>query len=374
VTAQRRLRVAVIGCGHIGLSGHLPAFAAAARAGHCTIAGVCDTIPERAARAAQQFETAAYQSVDELLGRARPDVVSIATLPPSHLPLTLQSLAAGCHVLCEKPVAMDQAEAAAMVAAAQRAGRNLSICFEYRYWDEAVYLRRRIAAGDLGHVYAVRTWGGAPRGYPDDPARYQLAAAGGGVLTHWTIHNLDLALWLLGGSEPLTASAFDYQRLHRVPFAAGAMRESSVEDFAAGMVRLAGGTVLTVEANWLQPPSARPEGWELLADGGAASISPLRLWTDGGGEWAAGALPALAPCDYDMTRLMTAFLERAAAGEPAPVGGEEILRIQRLMDGLYESARCGREVDFQAPAPHAQSRAQPNGRAAGLEQMGAASR
>jgi predicted dehydrogenase len=363
VSQQAPIRVAVIGCGQIGTAGHLPAFAAAARDGACVIVGVCDLDAGRAQRAARAFGTTPYTSAEALLATARPEVVSLATLPSSHLALTLQALDAGCHVLCEKPVAMDVAQAAAMVEAAERAGRLLSICFEYRYWDEAAYVRQRIATGELGHVYAVRTWGGEARGLPSDPLRRRRSVSGGGVLTHWTIHNLDLALWLLDEPEPLTASAFCYLRALGAPYATpehrGAAPEAqetpealdAVEDFGIGLVRLAGGTVVTVEANWFQPPSSRPEGWEILGEQGAASISPMRLWTDRTGAWRDETPPAgsLAPCDYDMTRLMTGFLQRVRDGGPSPVSGPAIVRIQRLMDALYESAARGTEVTLN---PH----------------------
>jgi predicted dehydrogenase len=111
-------------------------------------------------------------------------------------------------------------------------------------------------------------------------------------------------------------------------------------------VRLADGASLTVEASFVQPPSTRPEGWELLGERGAAWISPLRVWLDEGDAWRDDTPPAgtLAPCDYDMTRLIHDFLRRARDGGPAPVAGREIVRVQRLMDGLYASAREGREV------------------------------
>ncbi|MGH2351487.1 MAG: Gfo/Idh/MocA family protein, partial [Chloroflexota bacterium] len=205
----------------------------------------------------------------------------------------------------------------------------LSICFEYHYWDEARFLRQRLRAGDLGHVHFVRTWGGAVGGFPADNARYHVARAGGGVLAHWTIHNLDLALWLLGNPEPLTASAFSERRLGRLlgsgdppppGFAAGT---PEVEDFAGGLVRLQGGAALTVEANWLQPPSPRPEGWELLGERGAASISPLRLLRDRGGTWVdeTPTPGTLAPCDYDLRRLMAGFLHSVQEDGPSPVSG-----------------------------------------------------
>ena len=355
-----RLRVGVIGCGYIGATGHLPAFAEAAQAGQCTIAGVADPDTALAERVAQPYGVPAFGSATALLHEARPDVVSIATMPSTHRDLVLEALAAGCHVLCEKPVAMSVAEAAEMVAGAERAGRLLSVCFQYRTWDEARHVRQRVAAGDLGHVSLVRTWGGGVHNFPTSRARYHRASAGGGVLSHWTVHNLDLALWLLGGPEPLTASAFCTQRLARLSPGAGqrlaagaapgwtpAAVDPEIEDLGVGLIRLAGGTVLTVEADWLQPPSARNEGWELRGDRGAASISPARVWIDRG-EWVDETPPAgtLAPCDYDMGRLMAEFLGLARAGGPSPISGPEIVRIQRLMDALYASAAQGREVSL----------------------------
>jgi predicted dehydrogenase len=287
-----------------------------------------------------------------MLEKTKPDVVSIATLPSSHRNLAVMCLEAGCHVLCEKPVAMDAGEARDMVHAAETNNRLLSICFEYRTWDESRYLRDRIADGVLGHVHAVRTWGGSAYGLPARAHRSR-EANGGGVLAHWTIHNLDLILWMLGNPEPLTASAFAWQRLRGYPPALGlppGETESEVhpqiEDFGAGMLRLEGGTVVTLEANWLQAPSPRPEGWEFLGERGNASLSPIRVVLDRGGEWMDDSPPAgsLEVCDYRMDRLMANFLAAVREGGPAPVAPDEILRIQRAMDALYLSADQGREV------------------------------
>jgi predicted dehydrogenase len=188
-----------------------------------------------------------------------------------------------------------------------------------------------------------------------DPARRQWQSSGGGVLTHWTIHNLDLALWLLGNPEPLSASAFGYQRVGKLPEALSAWLgkidpgDPRIEDFAFGLIRVAGGTAISVEANFLQAPSARPEGWEILADRGTISISPLRIWLDRGDDWLDDTPPpgAVAPCDYRMNRMIEGFLERVRQGGPSPVTGDEIIRIQGLMDALYDSMATGREVEVR---------------------------
>ncbi len=348
-------QVAVIGCGQIATAQHLPAYKEAEDAGVCSLVGVCDLEPQRVAGAEKQFEVAGFLDAEEMLERTRPDVVSIATLPSSHRSLAVMCLEAGCHVLCEKPVAMTADEARDMVHAAESNDRLLSICFQYRTWDESRYLRDRIADGVLGHVHAVRTWGGCARGLPAMAHRSR-GSCGGGALAHWTIHNLDLVLWLLGNPEPLTASAFCHQRVSSYPMAAGSVRgdidsaslDPDFEDYGGGFIRLSGNTILTVEANFLQAPSDSHEGWTFLGDRGAASISPLRIWTDDGRSWREETL-ALKPGDYDMRSLIVEFLRAVRQGDASPVSGGEIVRIQRLMDALYASAATGKEVAVAGP-------------------------
>ena len=112
-------QVAVIGCGRIANAGHLPAYRTAAEAGLCTLVGVCDVIPERARQTARQYDAKAFESAEDMIAETQPEVVSITTMPSSHHHLTLHALNAGCHVLCEKPVAMDLSEAEEMVQAAE---------------------------------------------------------------------------------------------------------------------------------------------------------------------------------------------------------------------------------------------------------------
>ena len=343
-------RVGIVGCGKIAQAEHLPGWQAAVDAGTCELVGLCDLDRGLAEALGKSYSAPVYAGIEALIESAAPEVLDITTAVVAHHELVLLALDAGCHVLCEKPVANDAEEAQAMVDAAERADRRLSICFQYRHWDESAYLRDRIAAGDLGHVHSVRTWAGASYNFPYHRRRIQHR----GVLSHWAIHNLDLALCLLGHPQPLTATAFCHPRLRDYPAALGlpagqldpAGVEPSIEDFAIGMIRLEGDTVITLETSWLQPPSERPEGWEFLGSHGAASMWPIGVMLDRDGQWRDDTPPegTLEPCSYRMDRLMAAFLESVRTGGPAPVSPEEIITIQRLMDALYLSADTGREV------------------------------
>ena len=83
-------------------------------------------------------------------------------------------------------------------------------------------------------------------------------------------------------------------------------------------------------------------------------ISPIGIWFDNGETWQDRTPEpgTLKPCDYDMKALISGFLEAVREQKEAPVSGSEIVRIQCLMDALYESAACGREVEVSQIGPH----------------------
>lgn len=349
--------VAVIGCGRIAQSEHLPAWAAAREAGLCNLVGVCDLDAPLATQLGATYGVPVFADAQEMLDTVKPEVVDINTAVFSHRELCLMAFDARCHVLLEKPIAMNASEAEEILAAAESADRLLSICLQYRTWDEARYVRERIANGDFGQVHFIRTWGGEVHGF----ALHRHAAPGRGVLAHWAIHNFDLALWLLGSPKPLTASAFCHQRLREHPHALGPERDRvescdvipSIEDFAYGMVRVEGSSTISFESNWLQQPMGRPEGWELLGSKGSATVCPLSVQLDRDYQWCDDTASAgnMQPCSYRMDRLMSEFLEAVRTGGDAPVSAGEIMRLQGLVDALYESADTGREVVIASSAP-----------------------
>ena len=287
-------RVAIIGCGRITMESHLPAWQAAAAAGRCSLVGVTDLDPTRAQRAAAQAGVPAYPSVEALLDEAHPDIVLIATLLDRHHDLAIQALEAGCHVLCEKPIARNATEASAMVDAAKRAGRLLSICFQYRSLPEVRYLREQLASGEFGAILSIRTWGTDVRGLP---VNRPWPRGGGGALNHFTSHNLDLALWLLGFPAVVSASAVGWQRLPRigvaaVPMTGGLQRADAVpadiEDLGHALVRFADGSALMLfrirdkssgAGNvWAGGTLRRADGTRRVFNPGEVAFTPLRHW------------------------------------------------------------------------------------------------
>ena len=149
------LRVVVVGCGPIG-NRHADIYKADPNS---QLIGVCDKLPARADAAALRLGVPAFYDAAQMLTALAPDVCSVATggveYGSDHYEPTMQALAAGCHVLCEKPICNDIAKAAEMVAAAREKRRCFGIDFNHRFTPAARRARQWVDEGRLGHLLFV---------------------------------------------------------------------------------------------------------------------------------------------------------------------------------------------------------------------------
>ena len=181
------LEAMVLGTG-IGCQTHVPALR---NAGFDVVALVGRDAARTAERAARAGVPAAFTSLTDALARTDVDAVVVATPPNTHAELVLEAVAAGKHVVCEKPFARDQAEALRMLAAAEQAGVVHLVGTEYRWGAAQGLATRAIAEGAMGtprlatFILFGAFLAGADAGVPDwwaPPAR----AAGGSRPTHRT--------------------------------------------------------------------------------------------------------------------------------------------------------------------------------------------
>ena len=179
----------------------------AARAAGLEVVGVSGHDGDRARAFAEQRGIGrATADWKELCGSDHVDAVVVATPNSLHCEQSLHALAAGKHVLVEKPMAISVADAETMIAAASAAGRTLAVGHMWRYRDEVVSLRDRIRSGELGRV--VRTHGyGVHAGWGPSGWFTDRVLAGGGALIDMGIHAIDTARFLLDDPLPLKVSA-----------------------------------------------------------------------------------------------------------------------------------------------------------------------
>lgn len=145
------LRAAVVGTGGISKE-HLAFLSTSERS---DLVGVCDLSAAAVEHAASTYSTVGYPSLAAMLEGARPDVVHVLTPPTTHVAIVREALAAGCHVICEKPVTLDSGALESLLADADAAGRRLVENHNYRFNPEIVALDEMVAAGRLGDVGEV---------------------------------------------------------------------------------------------------------------------------------------------------------------------------------------------------------------------------
>lgn len=202
-----KVPVVVVGTG-FGCRVHVPAL----RAAGFEVVGLVGATPERlAVRAEKAGISATFTDLDEAIVKTGAKAVTISTPPGSHAELTLTAVARGCHVLCEKPFAMNVAQARAMVEAAERASVVNMVSHELRWLPERVLFGKAIRDGLIGEPrFLVMDQFLA---FTADPSRslgdwWFDASQGGGWLGASGSHQLDQIRVWLGDIASLSGSLF----------------------------------------------------------------------------------------------------------------------------------------------------------------------
>ena len=194
------------------------------------------------------------------------DVVDIVTPNNSHADLTLSAAAHGKHIVCEKPLARDHAEAQSMLAAVRAAGVHATVCFVYRTWPATVIAKAIIDSGRLGRIHGYR--GRFLHDHVNDPVadqgwRVDPARAGSGVIGDIGSHALDLARYLVGD-------------LGEILCVTRGLPGTPIDQEADLLVRFASGASGHIWLSWLATGTPMDIGFEVLGDRGAIRFSWAR--------------------------------------------------------------------------------------------------
>jgi predicted dehydrogenase len=342
------LRVGVIGVGGIASAQHLPHWHSCP---HAEIVALADTNAEVLAKIADHYGVKrTFQDWRELVDCADIDVVDVATPNRFHAPMTLAALQAGKHVLCEKPIAVNAAEAQQMVDLSQKVGRLLMVNHVFRFSRSLQQLLALTSGGRLGNVYYLRAHWNRRRMVPPRPTFIKRELAAGGPLLDIGVHMIDLAAWILGFPKVERVSGVVGKFLADQPHLSGEWgewdpREYDVEDFAAAMVHFEGGATLSLEVSWLLFQEA-PETRSLHVFG-----------SKGGLHWPSGVFCSeqnKVPYDLKLhsnpekessfREAIHAFADAIVADRPSPIPPQQNVEVMRIIDALYEASSQKREV------------------------------
>ena len=255
----------VIGIGDITRKRVIPAIQAEPRS---RLYGLVTRDPAKAV----EYEVRAWATLDEALGDPQVQAVYVGTPVFLHAPQTIQSLRAGKHVLSEKPMAMNKAEALTMVRAAEGSGKTFGVAYYRRCYPKLLRAKQLLAAGAIGEPVSAElsshSWfdGTGSRSWLVDPAK-----AGGGPLFDIASHRIDVLNFLFG--QPLRVTAQLSNVVHHYP----------VEDNATVMIEYADGVRGIVDVRW-HSKVARDE-CRIRGTDGEIEMSPLNgpelIWPGG---------------------------------------------------------------------------------------------
>ena len=221
------------------------------------IAALCDVDVARAQSLAQEFALPNVQIVADYrdLLRMELDAVSVCVPNALHASIAVACLSAGLHVLCEKPLATNAADAQQIVDAARDNSRACMVGQLLRFRDDIQELKKR--AVEIGTPYYARAVARRAHGIPKWGSWFtQKEMSGGGPLIDTGVHIIDLAWWLAGSPRPLSASATAYGALgaRKIGLGMGGIGDANgrfdVEDLAAGLIRFEGGFSIHFESSW----------------------------------------------------------------------------------------------------------------------------
>ncbi|MCI6603423.1 MAG: Gfo/Idh/MocA family oxidoreductase [Clostridiales bacterium] len=198
------LKFALVGLGRAARH-HLMALRVQQKKGRVELIAVADANQAAADKALHTHAKAyfkdvpIYASLGEILEHCPPDVVAITTPSGSHKALAMEALAAGCHLLVEKPIAMSSEDAREICEAAEKAGKRVALGHVYRYFPLVDQVQHDLRNGRFGRIYygTVQVRWGHDQAYYDSAPWRGTRAADGGVVMNQSVHALDLMRWLL---------------------------------------------------------------------------------------------------------------------------------------------------------------------------------
>jgi predicted dehydrogenase len=294
-------------------------------------AAICDPSPECAAEAAKLAPNAKVLPSFEALLAQDLDGLVIATPSALHAEQAIAALDRGMAVFCQKPLGRNAGEAQAVVEAARRADRLLSVDFSYRYTRAAQAMAELVRGGALGQVFAADLVFHNAYG-PDKPWFYDRAQSGGGCVMDLGVHLVDLLLWLLDFPEVAEVSS----SLLAGGKPAGA---EAVEDYAVAQITLASGLVARLACSWrLQAgQEAVIEASLYGTQGGTALRNIGGSFYDFEAVRAAGTTSEtlVTPPDDWGGRAAAAWAVQLAQSRSFDPAAERLVDVARVLDRIY---------------------------------------
>ncbi len=351
-----KMKIAIIGCGTIANSAHIPAYMANE---DVEIKYFCDIIKSKADAAVEKYGCGiAVEDYHEILNDEEIEAVSVCTPNKMHSTITIDFLRAGKNVLCEKPSARTLSEALEMQKAQHETGKVLNIGVVNRFNAAVNKVRELIQAGELGEVYHVYVSFRAHRSIPGLGGAFtDKSIAGGGVLIDWGVHYLDIVMYCTDDPKPVTVSAKAFSKLGvDMPNYVynGMWSEDTkdlngtydVDDFVTGFVRTEGPTI-TLNGAWAQNIGVSETYIDFLGTKGGIRLNyggDFTLYTT-----SCDTLIEFKPKYKDhamFQKEIDSFINCIKTGEKLPSHIDKAIITATMMQAMYDSSEQNKEISL----------------------------
>ncbi|UCH84979.1 MAG: Gfo/Idh/MocA family oxidoreductase [Candidatus Latescibacterota bacterium] len=336
--ADKKVKIALVGAGHVAQIAHLPAYKIHPNA---ELVALVEEDPIRRNKLKKMFGfKRGYEDITRMLSREDVDAVDICTPNYLHAPMAIAALRSGRHVLCEKPLARNAIEGKKMVDMAKESGKMLMVAMNNRFRKDVHMLRTFVKRGELGDVQMVKVgWQRIARDWRQRRWFMNQRMAGGGALLDLGLPLMDLAIWIAGLRKPTRVSCSVF----------GRSGKRGVEDSACAMVSFAGGACLTIEVTWNLLEPKDHSYLEIYGSRGGASLHPFKIH-----KAMHGHLVNVTPTIDDVRHYYKAsyqaeinhFIECILKKKRPLTTGRDALSVLKILDAMYESESVGEEVKF----------------------------
>ena len=344
-----KVGIGIIGAGNIAQNAHIPSYL---KQKDVDIIAVCDINEARAREVADKYNIKyVTPTFEELVSIEEVDAVSICTANNFHEPAAAAAAKAGKHILCEKPMAMNVEEAESMLKAANENNIIFMMGFVNRFRADSKVIKALSDADKFGEVYSAKACllrrRGTPLGWFTN-----LSKSGGGPVIDIGVHIIDLAWYFMCKPKPASVSAVTYNKIGDYK-TKGVSRWVALdtdnlvfqtEDSACGLIRFDNGASMVFEVSWAI--NAKDVGMyaQIFGTKAGARINPLEIYGEEE-DYLIDSTPIVKDenaFDNEINHFIDCIRE-----EKQPLAtAEDGYLIQKILNGIYTSAKLGREVEL----------------------------
>lgn len=321
------------------------------------LVALCDQNRERLQKKSNLYGISKlYADYRELLNNEEIDAVSICTWNHSHAEIAIAALEAGKHVLVEKPLCLTVEEALEVQKAVEKSGKVLQVGFVRRHGDNTKLLKTFIDNGDLGEIYyskasCLRRLGN-PGGWFSNKEK-----SGGGPLIDLGVHMIDICWYLMGKPRPISVSGNTYSRLgnrshiKNLSFYQAADYDptlNDVEDLTNALIRFENGASLFVDVSFTLQAKKDELFVKLYGDKGGAEIEPQLALVSEKHNTIVNVTPQIDHLEFHFEKAffneINHFVDCCQYGKSTIAPVEDGVEVMKMLCGIYESAKKGKEV------------------------------